>query len=421
MSRLKLRSWSFGKNEEIELYWHGIPFLNSEGLWMLKCLFKRNNETFKEHVFPFGTLPHLRIGQVYVDGGFAEKTGTGSLFEVRVTNATRFDICKGFDFPKSLYAFNKPPAPSYGNLPICRFEVEGVMYYIPCTEVVRSILAPYKMFANQILRPEGLSCFIESSYGYKDKLELKLTEEYNRDLLKYEAVSYFVWLKFDKSAENSWNSVYKNMILDAAQKPGGDITDELRKGIPIRVLPPVNGPSTWTFRGLAYKNQRLILELVSRSELILPFTDIDLYHPKLEKIETDSRPRYAKDPTKKPTDYKDVELDTTGQGAEKHPGHNIVEQPPVMYSLKIKPRISKKSSKIRRMHTGDIVVIGTKKEDKNENNVGTTQDWIQGGNIPQIEFSTLKMVDANLAKGLEEFIKLVEYIQTHHNILTLSR
>ncbi|MCX7745571.1 MAG: Tn7-like element transposition protein TnsE [Clostridia bacterium] len=420
MGRLRLRPWSFSNNEEVELYWHGAPFLNSDGLWMIKCLFKRPHGTFREHIFPFGTLPYLRIGQTYIDGDFAEKIAVGSLYEVKINDFTRFDICKGFDFPRRLYAFDRPPAPTYGNLLLCRFEVAGVIYYLPCTEIVRSILAPYKMFANQILRPEGLGCFIENSSGYKNKLELKLTEEYHRDLLKDEMIAYFVWLKFDKSAESSWNSVYKNIIFDASQRSGNDIKNELRKGIPIRVLPPVKGPSTWTFRGLAYKNHRLILEITYRSNLEIPFTEIELYHPKLEKLEADRQPRYAKDPTKRSIDNKDVELDSTGQGAESRQNQNVVEQPPVMFNFKRKPRIYKKRSKTRRVYTGDVIVIGTKQDDNKKSNVGTTQDWVQGGSIPQIEFSILKMVDASLSKGLEEFLRIVEYIQTHKKELSLS-
>jgi hypothetical protein len=105
----------------------------------------------------------------------------------------------------------------------------------------------------------------------------------------------------------------------------------------------------------------------------------------------DSRPRYAKDPDKKPSGDKDVELETTGEGAERNPGHNIVQQPPVMFSFKRKPRIFKKRGKIRKIHTGDVIVIGTKREEGNGSNVATTQDWVLGGSIPQIEFDVLKM------------------------------
>lgn len=418
MSRLKIKSSSFGEDEEVELYWHGVSFQNTEGLWMIKCLFKRMEGSYQEQVIPFGTLPYLRIGQSYINGDFLDKPGKGSLFEIKLPSCVRFDICKAFDFPKSLYAFDRKPAPAYGNLPICRFEVGGIIYYIPCTEIVRSILAPYKMLVNQILRPDGLDYFIESYNEYNSRLSITLSEEYNRKLLNDDSISYFIWLRFNMYARKSWNSVYKNMLLDASKR-SGDIAAEFKKGVPIRVIPPHSGYSTWTFRGLTYKNHCLILELLHRSDLAIPFTRIECFHPKLERLEADRKPRYVKDSTKKPLDGDSIELDTTGQASEKHTNNIIIEQPPVMYSFKYKPRIFRKSNKTRRIHTGDVIVIGTGKDGESDN-VGTTQDWVLGGNIPQIEFSGLKMVDVSLSKGLEEFLRLIEHIQKFYKNLSLS-
>jgi hypothetical protein len=416
--RLKANSWVFQKNEEVELYWFGAPFLNHEGLWMIKCLFKRADGTFREQSFPFGTLPHLRIGLIYINGDFAEKTSTGSLFEVKVSDSTRFEICKGFDFPKSLYAFNVPPSPSYGNLPVCRFEAGGIIYYLPCTEIVRSILAPYQMLANQILRPEGLDCFIESSFSYRSKLKLHLTDEYHQKLLNDDAISYFVWLKFNFAAVKAWTSVYKNMVLDATQTPGQDVVSEFKRGIPIRVIPPVNDSSKWTFRGLQYNNHRLILELLFRSDLEAPFQDIEVFHPRLDRSESDGSIRYKKDPNKEPSDNQDIELETSGEAANRKKNHNIIEQPPTMFSFMIKPRIYKKRKIAFSKHTGETVLIGADNEIKNYS--VTAQDWTQEGKTPQIEFSSLQQVDASLAKGLEDFLKLIEYIQMNYRKLIIS-
>lgn len=412
MSRLKIRSWSFAEDEEVELYWHGVPFMNTEGLWMFKCLFKRNDGSYKEQITPFGTLPYLRIGQSYINGDFSDKQGKGSLYEIKLPSFVKFDYCKAFNFPKSLYAFDIQPAPAYGNLLLCRFEVGGDFYYIPCTEIVRSILAPYKMLVNQILRPEGLECFIENYTESKGRLSVNLSEEYGRKLLNYDAISYFIWLRFNNQAQRSWNSVYKNIMLDASKK-SNDISSELRKGIPIRVMPAHSGVSTWTFRGLQYKNHCLILELLHRSDLEIPFYIIECFHPKLERLEADGKPRYVKDPTKKPLDNENIELDTTGDAAEKHTNNNIIEQPPVLYSFKHKPRIYRKSNKKRKIHTGDVIVIGTGKDGENDNK-GTTQDWVLGGSIPQIEFNGLKMVDMNIGKGLEEFFRLIAHLQINY-------
>lgn len=418
MNRLKIRSWSFEEDEEVELYWHGVPFMNTEGLWMLKCLFRRNDGSYKEQITPFGTLPYLRIGQSYINGDFSDKQGKGSLYEVKLPSYSRFDYCKGFDFPKSLYAFDRKPAPTYGNLNLCRFEVGDVIYYIPCTEIVRSTLTPYKMLANQILRPEGLEYFIENYIESRGRLSINLSEEYDRKLLGDDAVSYFIWLRFNKYAQRSWNSVYKNIMLDASKK-SHDINLELRKGIPIRVMPAHSGVSNWTFRGLQYKNHCLILELLHRSDLEIPFYVVECFHPKLERLVADGKTRYVKDPTKKLSDNENIELDTTGDAAEKHVNNNIIEQPPVMFSFKNKPKIYRKSNKKRKTHTGDIIVIGTGKDVENKN-VGTTQDWVLGGSIPQIEFDGLKMVDMSICKGLEEFFRLISHLQMNYTNINLS-
>lgn len=418
MSRLKIRAWSFKEDEEVELYWHGIPFQNSEGLWMLKCLFKRSDGSFKEQITPFGTLPYLRIGQSYINGDFSNRPGKGSLYEIKLPRFVKFDYCKAFNFPKSLYSFDIQPAPAYGNLLLCRFEVGGNFYYIPCTEIVRSILAPYKMLVNQILRPKGLECFIESYTESRGSLSVNLSEEYDRKLLNDDALSYFIWLRFNKQALRSWNSVYKNIMLDASKK-SYDIGLKLRKGVPIRVMPAHSGVSTWTFRGLQYKNHCLILELLHRSDLEIPFYVVECFHPKLERLEADEKPRYVKDPTKKPLDNENIELDTTGDASERHTNNNIIEQPPVMFSFKNKPKIYRKSNKKRKVHTGDIIVIGTGKYVENKN-VGTTQDWVLGGSIPQIEFEGLKMVDMSICKGLEEFVRLVAHLQVNYKNLNLS-
>ena len=151
MSKLRLRPWKFAEEEEVELYWHGDPYTNAEGLWMIKCMFRTASGTYTELSFPFGTLPYLKIGQKYIGGIISSEMGKGKLCEVKMTKDITFRYCIGFEFPKSLYSFEKVPL--YGNTNLCNFEKDGKQYYIPCTEIVRSILAPYKTFANRILRP----------------------------------------------------------------------------------------------------------------------------------------------------------------------------------------------------------------------------------------------------------------------------
>lgn len=75
--------------------------------------------------------------------------------------------------------------------------------------------------------------------------------------------------------------------------------------------------------------------------------------------------------------------------------------------------------KTRRVYNGPAIGIGTKDELGDDNTV-TTQDWVYSGKIPQIEFTLMKNVDICLTKGLEEFLKMREYMQRNYSHLSLN-
>jgi hypothetical protein len=411
MSKLRLRPWKFAVDEEVELYWLGDVYTNSEGLWMINCMFRTANGTFTELSFPFGTLPYLKIGQKYIDGIISSDMGKGKLYEVKMTQDIDFKYCIGFDFPKSLYTFEK--VPYYGKLNLCTFEKNGKHYYIPCTEIVRSILAPYKTFTNRILRPNGLDSFVEKDSIHGSVLEIHMTEEYNVKLINDEIISYFVWLKYDKNASKCWNEVYKNLFLKtkSSNKP-------FKKDTQIMTMPPINGTSTWTFRGIEYLNHILILELIHRSDLELPFKHILFHHPSLKRSENDAQPRFVKNPLKNSSNDKDIELTNTEQGSRTATGKSVIEQPPTTFSFKSKGNIYKRYTEKRKTHSGAIIEVGTKTN--NAGNTGTTQDWVRNGKTEQVEFSALKMLNTSLLKGLEEFVEIIKHIERNYKRIKIS-
>ncbi len=418
MSRMRLRPWPFERTEEVELYWHGVPFQNAERLWMIQCLFKRQDESFKEVSYPFGTLPALRMGQIYIDGYPAPKPGRGSIYQIHLQAAVSFQMGKGFDFPRSLYAFDIAPAPGYGKLPLCKFEQDGLIYYISCIEIIRSILVPYKAWANQLLHPEGLDYFIENAKYNLEKVEINFTEEYPLDLLSNDIISYFVWLKYNSVVYNAWTSVYRNLLVETNNTNNNQ--NDLIKGIPLHAIPPINDMTKWTFRGIQYINHVLILELLGQTGLKSPFLNIEYYHPKKEKYEMDNKDRYIKDPKKKLLNDGDIELDTTDQGSEKTPNHIKIDQSPILFDFIKRPQVQKNTTKIRNIHGGNTIVVGMNNDGLDESkNIGTTQDWVMNGKIPQLEFSILKMGDISLSKGLEDFLKLIQYLDIKYKELSI--
>lgn len=106
-------------------------------------------------------------------------------------------------------------------------------------------------------------------------------------------------------------------------------------------MPPINGESSWTFRGIEYLNHILILELIHRSDIELPFNHILFHYPSLKRNEHDSQPRFVKNPLKNSINDKDIELANIEQGAKAATNKNIIEPPPIMLTSKEKLTFTK--------------------------------------------------------------------------------
>lgn len=421
MAILKLKRWPFEKDEKVELYWLCSPRLDHENRWYIKAVFLNSKHELKEVIYPWGTLPALRLGQKYKNGTYCDNEVKGSLGELKIPSFIKFETCIGFELPRSLYSFNKNP--EYGNQFLCKFDISGRSYYIPCTEIVRSFLTPYKFLANLILKPSGIDTLIESYKGDGDILEFNLTEEYPRQLLQDATLGYLAWLKFDKAAAYSWNSVYSNILKKAAILYPSYPTNAFRKGIPIEVRPPMNGKSIWTYRGVSHGSSTLILELLFRSELNAPYSHVFCNHPSMERIETDDKPRGAR-VDKDGRDEQEVNLDDKGQPAKKQENQTMVEQPPMMFSFKNNLQIIRIHNKKRTVHTGEPDVVKTESGRDREIDAlelisATTQDWEIDADIAPIEFRTLEMVKTDPNKALEKFLMVINLLKKKRPTLSI--
>lgn len=175
MAELKLRPWHFNENEIVELYWLGAPYKESPGQWMIPVVFRRPEGSFKEEIFPWGTLPVLIPGRKYIDGTLQPDNSTGTEFTIRISPFTDFSICRGFDIPRSLYSFGE--INRYGEQLLCKFMLSGTVYYIPCLEIVRFFLAPHSALLNRLLEPNGMSSLIGQDTELDNGIEIKLTKE----------------------------------------------------------------------------------------------------------------------------------------------------------------------------------------------------------------------------------------------------
>lgn len=344
----------------------------------------------------------------------------GKLQEINVPGNTKFDIIRGFDMPKILYPFKNNL--EYGKQLVCRFEVLGRIYFIPCMEVVRSILAPYKAFAYQLLRPHGLDYFIESHQIRDNTLEINLTEKCPREIVNDTAVAYLAWLRFDKAANFAWNMIYSNLIKKATEMSPSYPAKEFSKGIPVEVVPPMNGNSVWTFRGVSCYNTTLILELIHRSKLNRPSFRIAYSHYSLEKLEADNKPKRAVQTRGVTGEDGEVVLDNDLlQSAKKQQSQKITGQQPILFSFKENPRMIKIRRNKRNIHTG--VPEKDQKETINRNGDKqrsfSMQDWESEGKIPPMEFKSLELVKVNPYKGLEDFKSAIDLLQKRNPMLDI--
>lgn len=68
MAALTLRTWPFPNNQGVELFWFGSPFMDYKGNWRVRVAFRTETGDLKVVSYPWGTVPYLRMGQIYTNG-----------------------------------------------------------------------------------------------------------------------------------------------------------------------------------------------------------------------------------------------------------------------------------------------------------------------------------------------------------------
>jgi len=414
MGSLRLRPWPFEKNENVELYWMGSVFQSPAQLWFLRCVFKRDNSEFKEIELPWATLPGLIIGRQYKNGILETDLLKQDAIQVDISADTVFETCCCSEVPKGLYDLKK--IAGYKQELLCKFKVGTCNYYIPCVEIVRSVLAPYQTFANQILSPNGLEDFVERERDNGDTYEIDLSREYPKKLLRSEIVAYFVWLRTNERACSEWNAVYKNLMLAAMKIAPVHPPIAFTWGVPIRALPPISVDSTWKFSGVKCKNNYFMQELVYRDGVDMKYTHIKYNHPALENINKVNKPRNKRTVNKgRPKKKGETVLDKNRLPSSRRKTVTSVEQPTVKFRFHEHIISEKLKVGSRDVNIGGYQKTQSKFRNNNGNNISiaTTQDWTLDGKMNSIEFNTLELVKVKPQRGLERFFKIITLIKKY--------
>lgn len=417
---LHLKPWPFKKDEEVELYWLCSPYFDVEKGWMMQVVFRRADNKIVEVTLPWGTLPYLVIGQKYSNGVPLLTGKSEQAYQITIPDRNIFEIGKAYDIPASLYYFYKNQ--NYGFQRICKFSVGDRNYYIPCLEIVRNFLTPHKVLANYIMKPGGLDLLIMERERKGQKLFIELTNEIKGSLVCNETACYLAWLKYDIYANKAWYSVYNKVFSSAIAKNPYNATEELHKGTYIDVIPPVGKGSKWVFRGVNVGKDTLIFEILSKTNLYMPFESIEYTHPSLTEMElvnADKKVRIIKSET----ENKDVELDKSGEGANKTPNELIIDNISMGFSFNKNPQMKRVRMKKQTVNIGSsesTMLTRSLKTLGEDVEVATTTDWIYGGDVKPLEFKSLEIVSEHATEGLADFLKVIEYINTRHIDMKLS-
>lgn len=260
---------------------------------------------------------------------------------------------------------------------------------------------------------------VNSKQGPSPLAPFNLSRDVPMKLANDDNVMHLLWLFKDKYAKITWDYVYENLFKRANRNSLGNPHSALVNGIPIEARPPYMEQCNLTLRGITVNNDTLILEIMSITGLDLPYKYITYTHPGFYQLEKVSDPKTARRVRKKEeTEY---ELDHSQQSAQRQSNPSTIDNAKLRYGFNgyYKVKKTSKRTNIQRTgkHEGDRIIEGRNVTD---NVIVSAQDWAYGGEIKPVEFKLLEAKQISSAKGLEEFLQAIQYINKTYKDLDLQ-
>lgn len=110
MASIEFRPWPFLSNEDVELFWCGSPYTDYKGDWRIRIAFRRASGELKILTRTWGTIPLLRIGQIYTNGVLNQvRPMSGSSYTFTIPSLDSGVVVNAFQMPKRLIDFGKNP------------------------------------------------------------------------------------------------------------------------------------------------------------------------------------------------------------------------------------------------------------------------------------------------------------------------
>lgn len=426
MAKLTLRPWKYPKNKKMLLYWLCSPYRSADGKWTVRAIFVSAADeerglfedgiptTYDISEFPWGLLPNLRVGRVYVNG-ILQTDYNPETNRLYVPNIQDGSICSAFQIPKQLYSLlaNK----MLGDERIWRFKVGNEIYYLPCLELIRAFFAPSKTLTNQLLKPYGLEALIDDSEYVDGELRLELSSDIPQSIVNDEMVTHLLWLTHNETAKSGWDNVYSGVFAKAHVNLTTTLNFALAKGLPLETIPPLENQCELIFTSINIKNSHLIHEIVQVTGLpVLPFRNVKYTHASFRDTTEKSKPNKVN--KKLVSLNRDERYTHTGKRkrVKKTSNQPLAKIPKIVLGFDSLPQITKQTvasnpfSSENEFITGKQHISSNKKTSEVDKKEFSVDEPFYGGEIIPIEFAGLKLLEKSEDQGLNDFILTLNFL-----------
>ncbi|WP_027087428.1 Tn7-like element transposition protein TnsE [Cohnella panacarvi] len=409
MAALILKTWPFPEDQEAELIWFGSPHMDYKGNWRIRVAFRTSTSGIKVISYPWGTLPYLRIGQIYSNGIYDQiRPMSGSTFQFTIDSLDQGTIVNGFKLPKRLIDFGKNPELGLQN--IIQYRFNGSTYCIPVIELVRALFINSRYLAYYLLQPHGLDLLVDNSHIQGGILYFDLSNRVPAKLATDSNARHLTWIHEDSRIRFLWDSVYQNLFSRAIKSSPSNPTAALKKGFPLEVTLPAIGPLELYVRAVQFIDHILVKEILAIGGFRHPSDEILFWHPSKRRREWSSGEKSVRIIDRAKND--DYVLSDQSDNAKEDMNQDVLEPPPTVMKFINYPVVETRRLNARHSNTGTDVIVSSGRGGKY---AGTkevsTQDSIVGGDTPPIDFQSLETIPVSEAMGLELFFQMIEILK----------
>lgn len=410
---LRITAWPFRKNEIVKLHWIHSPALTLNREWNISVDFLREDGKIKSVILPWGLLPALRIGATYTNGKIMQPVeGLYGKFPLAADAEAR--LCKVSDIPVTLnpkYLF-----PEYSEENVCHIEVDGIVYFIPCIEIVRMYLTPTSTLAKAIVSAGGLEELYRGIEIANGEMHIDLSPDYPTALANEEYMLHFSWLAGTAVNRRTWNSIRNQLINHSGTHPAT-----------ISCVPPASHDIVVRYCGIHSGNQCFVQFITALEKLWPPGVHKVVYrHPELVKREIrqgERRPSRGKPTEEKETEF---EADDKTDYADSSVSVKKAESIPSAYQFILKPKVVRSTSATR-----TVKRVADKSETVTairEIRGSCDTDYLEvsarnpggSGVLPPVDFELLEKVLPEDICGLDAFIRYILGISQWHPDISIQ-